>query len=212
MMDDLSFNDLIEHETQDIRDRIPEVMPILPLRDTVVFPNIVTPLVVAREKSVKLINDVISGSRMLGLVAQKTAEVEDPKPDDIYHCGTAAIILRMLKFPDGSHRVLVQGLSRIRIARVESTSPYYTARIEMLAEKKNKTTELEALKRNVAIQFQKIVSHVPQLPDELQVVVVNTEDAGKLADLVASNLNLSLEEKQGILEEINVRSRLKKLT
>jgi ATP-dependent Lon protease len=192
--------------------KIPDQLPILPLRDTVVFPHIVTPLVVAREKSVQLINDVIAGSRILGLVAQREAEVEDPGYDDIFEYGCAAIILRMLKFPDGSLRVLVQGLSRIKVKGLVQESPYIIGQVEALPEKIAPTTELEALKRNVAIQFQKVVGLVPQLPDELQVVVVNTNNPDKLADLVASNLNLTLDEKQEILEAVDVKKRLKKLT
>ncbi|HNT64770.1 MAG TPA: endopeptidase La [bacterium] len=199
-------------EANDIREKIPNELPILPLRDTVVFPNIVTPLVVARDKSVNLINQVISGNRMLGLVAQRQAEVEDPNAEDLYPVGVAAIILRMLKFPDGSLRVLVQGLSRVRLSKVIQTEPFFVAQIDLLHEELKQSTEIEALKRNLVIQFQKIVSLVPQLPDELQVVVVNTNDPGKLADLIATNLTLSIVEKQQILELLDVRKRLEKLT
>ncbi len=191
---------------------IPTELPILPLRDTVVFPNIVTPLVVAREKSVQLINDVIAGHRILGLAAQRRPEVEDPGLEDIYEYGCAAIILRMLKFPDGSLRILVQGLSRIKLGAVVKTSPYLVTHVQTLTEEYVQTTELEALKRNVAMQFQKVVALIPQLPDELQVVVVNTTHPGKLADLIASNLNLSVEEKQFIQEAVDLKKRLKKLT
>jgi len=191
---------------------IPTELPVLPLRDTVVFPNIVTPLVVAREKSVQLINDVISGHRILGLVAQRQPEVEEPGPEDIYEYGCAAIILRMLKFPDGSLRVLVQGLARVKLGAVIKTSPYLVSQIQVLREDFPSSTELEALKRNLSIQFQKVVSLIPQLPDELQVVVVNTTHPGKLADLVASNLNLTVEEKQSILESVDIKRRLKRLT
>ncbi|MBN2001184.1 endopeptidase La [candidate division KSB1 bacterium] len=192
--------------------KIPSSLPILPLRDTVVFPNIVTPLVVARSKSVQLINDIISGSRILGLVSQKKANVEDPMAEDVYNFGTAAVILRMLKFPDGSLRILVQGLSRIKIEKVETYDPYMIAVVKPVKEKFKDSTELEALKRNVSNQFQRIVSLVPQLPDELQVVIVNTTHPGKLADLISSNLNLSVAERQDILECVDIKIRLKKLT
>jgi len=192
--------------------KIPGELPILPLRDTVAFPNIVTPLVVAREKSVQLINEVISGSRMLGLVAQKNAEEEEPTNEEIYDVGIAAIILRMLKFPDGSLRVLVQGINRIKLLNPLQKDPYFIYRVRSYPDIFDETTELEALKRNIAIQFQKVVSLTPQLPDELQVVVVNTTHPGKLADLVTSNLSLSVEEKQEILSVINIKKRLEKLT
>jgi ATP-dependent Lon protease len=191
---------------------IPAELPILPLRDTVVFPNIVTPLVVAREKSVQLINDIIAGHRILGLAAQRRPEVEDPGVEDIYEYGCAAMILRMLKFPDGSLRILVQGLSRIKLGEVVKTTPYLVTKVETLSEEYVQTTELEALKRNVGMQFQKVVALIPQLPDELQVVVVNTTHPGKLADLIASNLNLTVEEKQFIQEAVDIKKRLKKLT
>ncbi|HPG39281.1 MAG TPA: endopeptidase La [bacterium] len=210
-MEENQFNISVE-ATSELEAKIPAALAILPLRDTVAFPNIVTPLVVAREKSVKLINDVIAGTRILGLVAQKNAEIEDPGIDDIYMYGTAAIILRMLKFPDGSLRVLVQGISRIKLLENISTDPYFVFKAEPKQDSFKETTKLEALKRNVAVQFQKVVSLVPQLPDELQVVIVNTSHPGKLADLVASNLSLSVEEKQIILEAVNIKQRLEKLT
>ncbi len=196
---------------QEILEKIPHELSILPLRDTVAFPNIVTPLVVAREKSVKLINDVLSGDRMLGLVAQKNSEVEEPTPDDIFSYGTAASILRMLKFPDGSLRVLVQGISRIKLLKLEQEDPYLIYKVRLTPHEYKESTELEALKRNISNQFQEIVANVPQLPDELQVVVMNTSHPGKLADLVASNLNLSLEEKQKIIETIDIKKRLELL-
>lgn len=192
---------------------IPAELPILPLRDTVIFPFIVSPLIIARPKSIRLIDDVLSsGNRILGLVAQRNAEVEDPEPKNLYSYGTAAIILKMLKFPDGSLRVLVQGLSRLKIIKYQNIEPYFVATVASLAETYEKSTELDALARNVSIQFQKIVSLVPQLPDELQVVAVNTSHPGKLSDLVASNLNLSVAEKQEILEAIDIKERLEKFT
>jgi ATP-dependent Lon protease len=192
--------------------KVPSDLPILPLRDTVAFPNIVTPLVVAREKSVKLINDVIAGTRILALVAQKEAEQENPGTDQIYNYGIAATILRMLKFPDGSLRVLVQGISRIKILKITQEEPYMTGKVRLIPDNYEPSTEMEALKRNISIQFQKVVSLVPQLPDELQIVIVNTSHPGKLADLIASNLNLSVEEKQSIIETIDIKKRLEKLT
>ena len=191
---------------------IPEELPILPLRDTVVFPYVATPLIVARKSSVQLIDDVLSGDRILALVAQKNAEIEKPNPEDIFSYGTAAIVLKMLKFPDGSLRVLVQGLNRIKLIEYTETTPYHKAKVRTISESYKTTTEIEALIRNIQIQFQKIVTQVPHLPDELQVVAMNLQDAGRLADLVASNINLTLQEKQEVLEIINVKQRLERLT
>ncbi len=192
--------------------KIPEEIPILPLRDTVIYPYMVSPLFVARPKSIQLIEDVLNGNRILGLVAQKKAEIEDPKPSDLFDYGTAATILKMLKLPDGTMRVLVQGLSRIQVIDYLQMTPYLKARVRPLEDIIKEGLELEALAKNVSIQFQKIISLVPHLPDELQIAVMNINHPGKLADLVASNLNLSLDEKQQILELIDVKKRLEKLT
>ncbi len=191
---------------------IPNELPVLPLRDTVVFPFVATPLIVARRPSVQLIDDVLSGDRLLALVAQRKPELEEPRPEDIYTVGTAAIVLKMLKFPDGSLRVLVQGIERIKVLEYTSSEPYYRARIKVVRESYRPSTKIEALMRNVQIQFQKIVSLVPHLPDELQVVAMNLQDPGRLADLVASNINLNLQEKQEILEHADVERRLERLT
>jgi ATP-dependent Lon protease len=209
-MEESSFQLDTEEETSETK--VPSELPILPLRDTVAFPNIVTPLVVAREKSVQLIHDAIAGSRMLGLAAQKDVEDENPTHDDIYHYGIAAIILRMLKFPDGSLRVLVQGVSRIKLLKQVQFDPYFKYKVRTVRENYKESTEIEALKRNISIQFQKIVSLVPQLPDELQVVVVNTSHPGKLADLIGSNLNLTVDEKQSLIETTGIKKRLENLT
>ena len=201
----------IKSEDEVKRTEIPREVPILPLRDTVIYPFMVTPLVVARPKSVQLINDVVVGDRILGLVAQKQAEIEDPGPDDIYEYGTVATVLKMLKFPDGSLRVLVQGLRRIQVVKVIQTEPYFKAIIRPLEEIVEPSTELDALANTVSSLFQRVVNMSPHLPDELAVAAMNTPDPGRLADLVASNLTLPTEEKQALLEELNVKKRLEKL-
>ncbi|RKY83366.1 endopeptidase La, partial [candidate division KSB1 bacterium] len=212
-------NDVIKEELPGAKDEseiekieIPDEVPILALRDTVIYPFMVSPLFVARPKSIKLIDDVLIGNRILGLVAQRKTDVEDPKGEDLFKYGTVATILKMLKFPDGSVRVLVQGLTRMEVLEYVQTEPYLKAKIQPLEDVIEKSLELEALAKNITIQFQKIVNLVPQLPDELQIAVMNISHPGKLADLVASNLNLSLEEKQQILEAIDVKKRLEKLT
>jgi ATP-dependent Lon protease len=190
---------------------IPAEVPILPLRDTVIYPYMVTPLVVARPKSVQLINDVVVGNRILGLVAQRKAEIEDPSPEQIYKYGTVATVLKMLKFPDGSLRVLVQGLRRVQIVKITQTEPYFRALIRQLEDIVEPSTELEALANTVSSLFQRVVNMSPHLPDELAVAAMNTPDPSRLADLVASNITLPTEEKQALLEELNVKLRLERL-
>lgn len=206
-------------ELPDIRDdeqieqmEIPSRVPVLPLRDTVIYPFMVSPLFVARKKSIKLVDDVLLGDRIVGLVTQKDGEIEEPGPDEMYNFGTVATVLKMLKFPDGSIRILVQGLSRMEVESWDKSEPYLTAHIKPVEDKIEKSLEMDALAKNITIQFQKIVTLVPNLPDELQIAVMNISHPGKLADLVASNLNLSLPEKQSVLERVDVRGRLEELT
>jgi len=214
--EDVNANEKEISEIKDDKDiekmDIPKQIPILPMRDTVIYPFMVSPLFVARKKSIKLIDDVLIGNRLLGLVAQKNADVEDPKPEDLNKVGTVATVLKMLKFPDGSIRVLVQGLSRMEILSIDENEPYIKGTIEALDDYFDQNMELEALVKNITIQFQKIVTLVPHLPDELQIAVMNITHSGKLSDLIASNLNLSLDEKQSILEITDIKERLEKLT
>ncbi len=191
---------------------IPDELPILPLRDVVIYPSMVSPLIVARPPSIHLLEDVMKSDRIVGLVAQKSPEIEEPEPRHIFRFGTAANILKMLKFPDGSIRILIQGLERFRLLRYKQNEPYYVARIKLMADIEELDVELDALSRNITNQFQKIITLVPNLPDELQIAVMNMKNPGKLADLLASNLNLSLYEKQEILESLNIRERLERLT
>jgi len=197
-------------EVEDIT--IPEKLPILPLRDFVVFPYMVTPLIIARPKSMRLIDDVMEGSKLLGLIAQKQPEVEDPDINNLFRYGTAAYVLKMLRFPDGSLRILVQGLSRFRVIRFTQKKPYFVGRIKKLNDSFELDLEVRALTRNISNQFQRIMTLVPNLPDELQIAVMNMDDPGRLTDLLASNLNLSLFEKEDILETLNIKDRMEKLT
>ncbi|UCE05057.1 MAG: endopeptidase La [bacterium] len=191
---------------------IPDTLAILPLRDFVVFPYMVTPLIIARPKSMRLIDEVMENSKLLGLVAQKQPELEDPDIDNLFRYGTVAYILKMLRFPDGSLRILVQGLSRLKIIKFIQAQPYFAARIKKLQDKSEINIEVQALTRNISNQFQRIMTLVPNLPDELQIAVMNMDDPGRLTDLLASNLNLSLFEKEDILETLDIRDRMDKLT
>lgn len=191
---------------------IPDQLPILPLRDFVVYPYMVTPLIIARYKSMRLVDEVMDGDKLLGLVAQKQPELEDPEPKNLFEYGTAAYILKMLKFPDGSLRILVQGISRFKVVQFVQEDPFLVAGIRKLKDRFEMNLEVQALSRNISNQFQRIMTLVPNMPDELQIAVMNMDDPGRLTDLLASNLNLSLMEKEDVLETLDIRDRMEKLT
>ncbi len=190
---------------------LPSVLPILGLSDVVIFPGMVSPLLVETAQSIRLIDDVVAGDRFLGLVLQKKAEAENPGPEDLWEHGCAVRVLKMLKFPDNTVRVLVEGLRRFRIIEFESHDPYLRARLELMRDVVEDSIEQTALTRNVQRQFQEIINLSPAMSDEVKVAVLNTEHPGKLADLIASNLNLSLEERQHLLEVSIVKERLNRL-
>jgi len=191
---------------------IPQSLPILPLRDFVIFPHMVSPLIIARAKSLTMIDDVMKGNKIIGLVAQKNPENENPETKSLFRFGTAAYVLKMLRFPDNSTRILVQGLSRFKVKKFIQREPYFKATIRPLQDSIDDNFEIEALTRNIVVQFQKVMALLPSIPDELQIAVMNMDDPGRLADLLVSNLNVSLKEKQEILELPDVLLRLKKLT
>jgi ATP-dependent Lon protease len=191
---------------------LPEEMPILPLRGTVIFPFMIVPLVVGRKSSIKLIDDAVRGNRIIGLFAQKDPETEDPGADDIYDVGTGGMILKMLRMPDGSARIMVQGITRLAVKDFIQTTPYFKAKIERLEGAEKKTTKIEALQRNALNLFQKIVELAPNLPEDAHIAAMNVDDAGKLADFITSNVNVDLSERQEILEAVDITERLEKLT
>ncbi len=191
---------------------IPDDIPVLPLRDFVVFPHMVSPLIIARTKSLKMIDEVMQDQKIIGLVAQKDPENENPDKRSLFRFGTAAYILKMLRFPDNSTRILVQGLSRIKVIKFIQHEPYFRAKVKQLKNMGEINLEVDALTRNIVNQFQKIMTLMPNLSDELPIAIMNIDDPGRLADLLVSNLNLSLKEKQEILELLNIQDRLKKLT
>jgi ATP-dependent Lon protease len=190
---------------------VPDELPLLPLKDTIVYPLTVYPLVIGKEKSIKLINEVTVGDKILGLTAQKKVEVEVSGIADIYSVGTMARILQMVKVPDGTLRVLVQGIERISITELSQTEPYLKARIKAFPDKAEKSVELEALMRGVSEVFQKMVSLTPNMPEELSGAVLNIEDPRQLAYLIATNIRLELSQRQEILESESVRDKLTKL-
>ena len=191
---------------------LPAQLPVLPLSDLVVFPHMVASLVISNASSIGLVDDVVAGSRLLALVLQRDAHVENPRKEDLHEFGCAGRVLRMLKFPDDSVRVLVQGVQRVRLVKVTRQEPYILARIAPLKELADASIEVSALASNAGKQFQKVISLSPAMPDELTVAALNTQDPGRLADLIASNLNIALEERQRLLEMSSVKSRLERLT
>ena len=191
---------------------LPSELPILPLKNAVVYPHMVIPLHISQERSLRLVESVLGGDKLLGLVAQRDAEQDEPPPDALYDVGTAGVIHKMLKMPDGSTSILVQGLVRVQIGPYGQETPFLAARIAQLVDVFEDTPELRALASSVSGQFQKLVQSTPQLPDELAVAALNADSPGILADLVVSNLNLSLEERQALLENRSVHDRLQQLS
>ncbi len=187
---------------------LPEALPILGLSDIVIFPAMVAPLLVDTAQSIRLIDDVVEGDRLLGLVLQRKAEVENPQPEDLWEAGCAARVLKMLKFPDNTVRVLVEGLWRFRIKEYETQVPYLRAKVEILKDVTSDSVELTALTRNAHQQFQEIIKLTPAISDQVKIAALNTEVPGNLTDLIAANLNLSLEERQRLLEINDVKDRL----
>ncbi len=189
-----------------------EELPVLPLRDTVVFPHVVAPLMLGRDKSVRALETAQARGTPLLVVAQRDAEVADPGPEDLYEVGTVAIVARMLRMPDGTLSVLVQGQSRARILSVEADQFQLLARIVRLAEPATGGLAVEALMRAVLTLFERCVNLSDDIPEDAYVAAVNIEEPGKLADMIASTLELSLPEKQDLLETLDPVSRLQKLS
>jgi ATP-dependent Lon protease len=191
---------------------LPDALPVLPLRETVTFPDTLTPLAVGQERSIKLVNEVLSGNRMLAMVASKDPENDAPGPDDLHRVGVAGSVARMMKVPDGTLRILVQGGERVRISDYVAEDPYLVARIEPVPDVIEPSPELEALTRNVQNTFSEIIEQIPYLPEELQLAVANLDEPSSLSHLIAGALRISTEEKQQLLEEADVGKRLRRLS
>ncbi len=188
---------------------IPRELAVLPLRDTVVFPESMTPLAIGQERSIKLVDDVVGGDRMLALLATRDPENEQPGFKDLYEVGTAAVIHKMIRVPDGTLRILVQGLRRIRLEEPVQVEPYLVGRFVEVPDVLEETPEVEALTRNVQALFARIIALVPYLPEELELAAANVDDPSALCHLVASTLRLKTDEKQELLEDVSVEQRLR---
>jgi len=190
---------------------VPNELPVLPLRGTVLYPDLILPIMVGRKKSVKLIDDAMDGDRIIGIITQKRSEIEDPKETDLYSVGVAALILRMIRELDGSQRVIVQGVSRIKVKEYAQKDPYFKVRCDTIEDSPLAGVEIDALVMNLKNLFQRAVELAPYLTAELGTMVSNIKSAAILSDLIASNLNISTAEKQAILETFDVRERLTKV-
>src|SRR5206468_12170334 len=190
---------------------LPERLPILGLSDIVIFPGMVAPLLVETVQSTKLIDDVVGGDRLLGVALQRNAEAENPLPHEMHEVGCAARVLKMLKFPDNTVRVLVEGLLRLRIKTYPTTEPYLNANFDLIKDVTEDSVELTAMMRNAQGQFQEIIKLSPALSEQIKIAALNTEDPGHFSDLIAVNLNLDLPERQTLLETSSVKERLTRL-
>jgi ATP-dependent Lon protease len=212
MTDELKKDDLKRDKDEEPA-KIPEVLPVLPLRDIVIFPFMIVPLYVSRDRSIKAVDQALADNRMILLVAQKRQDDEDPGPEDVYSVGTVALIMRMLKLPDGRIRVLVQGIGRARIKSFEEGLPHLQARVEPVVEPEvtEKGLEVEAFMRNVKAALEKSANLGKPISPEVIVIATNMEEPGRLADLTASNLDLKVEGAQEILEAVDPVERLRKV-
>jgi ATP-dependent Lon protease len=207
---DLSF-DLVDAGEQELD--LPAVLPVLPLKDTVVFPQSTTPLAIGQERSVRLIDDVVAGERVLVLITAKDASIDVPGWNDIYEIGTVAMIHKMIKVPDGTLRILVQGLQRVKLEERVGDDPYLIGKFAVLPDEGEDTPEVEALTRNVQGLFARIIGLAPYLPEELQLAAANVDDPSALAHLVASTLRtIKTEERQELLETVDVDQRLRQVS
>ena len=190
---------------------LPETLPVLGLSDIVIFPGAVVPLLVETGPSLKLVDDLVAGDRLFAAVLQINADVPEPGPDDLHKIGCVSRLNKMVKFPDGTVRILVEGLWRIKLDKFQPPSPYLRAHFELLRDEAEDSVELQAMLRNAHKQFEEIAKISTILPDQVKLAALNTEHPGHFADLIAANLGLPLDDKQKLLEIISVRERLKKL-
>src|SRR2546427_2202947 len=191
----------------------PDVLPVLPLPDVVVFPYMIVPLFVNGDRSAKAVDQTLSENRMILLVSQKNPDVDDPKAEDLHDFGTVSVIMRMLKLPDGRIRILVQGFSRAKVEYFDESKPYITAKVQPKTEPQvvPDSPELEAIIRNVKSSLEKMVSLGKNISPDLVAIAANLDDPGRLSDLVASNLDLKVDKAQEVLELLDPVERLRRV-
>ncbi|HEY2156779.1 MAG TPA: endopeptidase La [Isosphaeraceae bacterium] len=202
---------LVLPERPEVVPPLPDLLPILPLRSDVVFPQTVVPLVVNRGAGIRLIDEINLGDKTLALATQRQPDVDDPTAEDLYPVVCVGTVLKMLKFPDGSTRIVCQGMFRARLVEVVQTEPFLVGRFEPIEDVVEEGVELEARAHHVNRLFQRMVDQSQQVPEELQVAAMNTREPARLADLLGSSLPFSIEEKQSLLDEVDVKARLETL-
>src|SRR6185436_5710303 len=192
---------------------IPPELPVLPLRDIVIYPFMIVPLFVSRDRSIRAVEEALKNDRMILLVSQKDVNKEEPQQDDLYTVGTVAIIMRMLKLPDGRIRILIQGLSRCRVDSVQGSGDYVKASVTPVSEPlaPENSLEVEALVRNVRGSMERAASLGKNISPEVLAIIANLDDAGRLADLAASNLELKVEDAQSVLDVEDPTPRLRRV-
>ena len=207
------FTEAIDTTETDQQLQIPTELPVLPLRDIVIYPFMIVPLFVSREKSIRAVDEALADNRMILLASQKDLDKEEPAADDLYSVGTAAVIMRMLKLPDGRIRILVQGLARAQINSVDTSGEYLRANINVMTEvlPPERSLEVEALVRNVRGSMEKAITLGKNISPEVMAIIANLDDAGRLADLSASNLELKVEDAQSVLDIADTTARLRRV-
>src|SRR5437764_1243643 len=188
---------------------IPSLLPILPIRNIVVFPGTVMPLNVGRQKSKNLLDEVMPGEKIIGVVTQKNPDAEDPRQPDLHAVGVACMILKLFKLPDGNQSIIVHGLTRFRLTAVEQTDPFLLGRVEVLEEALQPSPEFDALLASVRQQANRVIELSPNTPDEAAQVLNSITNPSALADFLAANLQADAGEKQKMLEELDVEKRLR---
>ena len=199
-------------ESPSLEEPLPDVLPVLPLRNTVLFPSIVAPMVATTERAKRLVDDALASDRLIVTVAARDGEVAEPAPEHLYAVGTAVRILRMTKTEDGAQRLWVQGLRRVEIGAYEQTQPYLRAHVKPVAETKVANLELEALHRNVSRQFAIVAEGSQTVSEPVRAMVAQLQDSSALADVVAANLGLAVGDRQALLEMVDVQARLVRLS
>ncbi|MBU0493667.1 MAG: endopeptidase La [Chloroflexi bacterium] len=202
----------LESPMEPITQLLLEAMPVLPVRDTVLFPHMVTGLLVGRHTSLRAVDEAMLGEEQsILVVAQRDPQIEDPEPSDLYAVGTEAVIARVLRLPDGASQILVQGQRRVRITGYDQTRPFFRAQARLVVEPVEEGLAIEALSRAVLALFEKYIQYYPDVMDDAYVAAMNIDDPGWLADFVAANLAIKLVQRQDILETIDITTRLQKV-